>query len=531
MMHRLMPALALGLLSGCLVDPDVTVLYETSPPGDASQLEAGADARIDLWGTDAPASDLPADSWRESGADLPSDLSGEPGADLPATDLPKPDLPALDLGIPPLGSGNARLIYGDTTPTVVHRSWSGPAATAWSTAAGLLQVTKPAAWTRSEVSPTTPGDEAAAVFGSDSSGTELKLLTRSTAASWSTAWSTTAIAVSESGKRGFDLAYEQSSGDLLVVYSNNTATPRYRTRSGGSWSAEQGLPLNDGGSPNPDLNSGTALWVELVPRPGSNEVALLYGDANAVLAVIVWDGSQWKTSVAKTLATNLKQSSGTGGLFQRCFDGAWEGQSGDLLVAWGAAGLGGYRSATLSGTSWTNLPDFTGTPGEVDFVDLAGQAGGDLVAGVMMDQGGGVERMVLATWNGSAWNAAEHDADARDVNNVSQGDASAAVAWVDATTAIAIYADNASGVLDWARWTSGTNWVVQPDVAVAGKGETESVFLVPIPGKSQVMVVFSDSKSQLGAAVYDGASWNTSQWLSSGVARLDSAPFSLAFQK
>ena len=515
MIHRLMPALALGLLSGCLVDPNVAALYETSPP-DGSRVEGGTDAGIDL-----PARDLPADFSGEPGGDLLADLSGEPGSDLPAVDLPTSDLPAPDLGLPPLGSGNARLVYGDTTPTVVHRAWS--AASGWSTAAGLLTATKPAAWTLNEVSPTTPGDEAALVLSSDASGTELKLLTRSTAANWSTAWSTTAIAVSESGKRGFDLAYEQSSGDLLVVYSNNTATPRYRTRSGGSWSAEQGLPIN--------LNSGTALWVELVPRPGSNEVALLFADANADLVVVVWDGSQWRTSSAKALETNLKPNSGTGGLFQRCFDGAWEGQSGDLLVAWGVAGLGGYRSATLSGTSWTNLPAFTGTSGEIDFVDLAGQAGSDLIAGVMMDQGGGVERMVLATWSGSAWNAAEYDSDTRDVNNVSQGDASAAVAWVNATTAIAVYADNASGVLDWARWTSGTNWVVQPDVTVAGKGETESVFLVPIPGKSQVMAVFSDSKSQLGAGIYDGTSWTMSQWLSSAVARLDSAPFSLAFQK
>jgi hypothetical protein len=45
------------------------------------------------------------------------------------------------------------------------------------------------------------------------------------------------------------------------------------------------------------------------------------------------------------------------------------------------------------------------------------------------------------------------------------------------------------------------------------------------------MAVFSDSKSQLGAGVYNGTSWTMSSWLSSAVTALDSAPFSLAFQK
>ena len=34
-------------------------------------------------------------------------------------------------------------------------------------------------------------------------------------------------------------------------------------------------------NPNPDPNTGKVLWVELVPRPGTNDIALLYADANA----------------------------------------------------------------------------------------------------------------------------------------------------------------------------------------------------------------------------------------------------------
>jgi hypothetical protein len=534
-MRHLTMTLVPLLLSGCLTEADITKLYETS----VGTPDSGADTRphtdgpsVDQPQGDGPTSDVPTTDAPTT--DAPK--TDAPTTDAPKTDLPKPDLIAPDQGPPPLGAGNARLLYGDNIPSVLHRTWSPTSG--WSPPTSFTPTTKTVVWTLNQVSPKVAGDEAALVFTFDASSTELRMMTRGSAAGWSKAWSSTSISLAEHNKRGFDLAYEQASGDLLVVYSNNTDTPRYRTRTAaGSWSAEKGLPLNDGASfPNPDVNSGKVLWIELVPRPGSNEVALLYADANADLVVVVWDGSQWKSSAAKALELDLKQNPNSGTVHQRCFDGAYEGKTGDLLVAWGRSKVDGFFSSWLSTTTglWNPLPAFTNTTGEVDFVDLEGQAGNDLIAGVFIDEGGGIERLMVATWDGTKWvDAKEIDSQIRDVNDKAYGDFPAAVGWVSNTTAVAVYPDNQTGTLDWAAWatTSTTGWLIQLDVPILNKGYTESVLLARVPGKNELMLVYTDSTSKLGWGVFNGSSWSMSTLLSPNVAALDSMPFSLAFQK
>ena len=159
-----------------------------------------------------------------------------------------------------------------------------------------------------------------------------------------------------SGKRGFDVAFEALSGDILVVYSNNTPTPVYRARSGGTWSAETALPLNDGVGPNPDPNTGIVHWIELASRPGSNEIALGYSDANNDLVVIVWNGTQWLTATAVALETTLTTFTPTTVVENRCFDLAYESLSGDLMAAWGSSTLNGFTSAIRPAASSTPPP-------------------------------------------------------------------------------------------------------------------------------------------------------------------------------
>ena len=103
------------------------------------------------------------------------------------------------------------------------------------------------------------------------STTSLDLL-RWNGSAWSLDWNSVTIAPPQAGKRGFDITYEQNSGDAMVVYSNNTSTPRYRTRTAGIWSAETALPSAP--------LSGVVQWVQLAARPGTNEIGLAYSDAN-----------------------------------------------------------------------------------------------------------------------------------------------------------------------------------------------------------------------------------------------------------
>jgi hypothetical protein len=516
------PALTLLLgalgLAGCFVGPDTSLMVRMP--------EAGTDA--------APGEHLQSDS---AEADL-SPTDQQPPRDLLSDALAPgdlaPDLPGPDQGSPPLGTDTARVFYGEIGPQLLERSWAF-AGDVWS-APFNVAAAKQVLWVTNKVSPATTGDEVAAVLTADTGGLSISALQRNGPV-WTESWSHTSSVVTHADKRGFDVAYEASSGDLLFVYSADSATPVYRTRSGGSWSSQQSLPLNDGLGPNPDPNSGTVLWVELVARPGSDEIALLYADDNSALVAMVWSGSAWVTASATTLATNLKENPTSHLVHQRAFDGAYETQTGDLVVAWGVQGQAGFTSAfkPQGSSSWTSVANVALYTGLVEFVDLAGDPASDRIAGVFIDEGNGTERLGLAMWEGSGWvDTKEGDSQIRDVNDQAFGDFPAGVAWVGTTsTAVCVYPDNETGTLDWALWTASAGWMLQADAPIPAKSYTESVALAAVPNQSAVMALVSDSNNKLHSALYSGGSWNVSnggQPISGQLSSLASLPFSLDFQ-
>ena len=110
---------------------------------------------------------------------------------------------------------------------------------------------------------------------------------------------------------------------------------------------------------------------------------------------------------------------------------------------------------------------------------------------------------------------------------VASGDIAGGVAWVGSSgVAICVYPNRVGGTLDWARWTSGSGWVVQTDVVIAGKGITESILMRSLKTQNRVMTLFSDSNSKLYAADYDGTTWTvTSPELESSLSSVTSMPF------
>ena len=232
------------------------------------------------------------------------------------------------------------------------------------------------------------------------------------------------------------------------MYSNNTDTPVYRTLVGGTWSAETALPLNDGGGPNPDPNSGVVFWVELTSRPGTDEVALAYVDANADLVTIVWDGGQWLTATAQMQDATIKTNPISGQVSNRAFDIAYESSSGRLMVAWARDGVYGfwYTTKAAGATTYATAAQVAAAPnnGVPHFIDLAAEPGTNRIACGAFDMGDGTERLGLSTWDGSAWvNAAEYDSHIRDVNDTATGDFQGCVAWVGTSgVAVCVYSDD-----------------------------------------------------------------------------------------
>ncbi len=198
--------------------------------------------------------------------------------------------------------------------------------------------------------------------------------------------------------RGFDIAYEQNSGDAIVIYETSTTanqTVGFRTWNGTVWSGETLLSIPTG------VNN-TSNWIKLEPRSGSDEIMLVIQDSNLDIYALRWDGTSWVNGQLLTTAGTINTSDG--------FDIAWEGVSGDALVMYGTGTALNFW--TFSGGVWTNgtagsTCTNTGTgPGcltpaaVVHQLKLTSGSGNNYIAMILIDAGADVTAQM---WDGTQW--------------------------------------------------------------------------------------------------------------------------------
>jgi hypothetical protein len=130
--------------------------------------------------------------------------------------------------------------------------------------------------------------------------------------------------------QSFDAAFEQSSGDLMVVTGYpNVNTLWYWTWSGGSWSGYQSASV-----PN---NSSVYRWTKLAPQPGTDKIGFIgmgenipsSGYEQTAVSVAIWNGSAWgNTSTPYSYGCN----NGTDAIdIQAVRSGTY---AGDLVAVW-----------------------------------------------------------------------------------------------------------------------------------------------------------------------------------------------------
>lgn len=72
---------------------------------------------------------------------------------------------------------------------------------------------------------------------------------------------------------------------------------------------------------------------------------------------------------------------------------------------------------------------------------------------------------------------------------------------------------------------------LEPDIAFAGKGFTESIAIASAPGSDRLVVALSDANLRLYATTYNGVSWQLSNQgmpLTNVISSGTSVPFSIA---
>jgi hypothetical protein len=294
---------------------------------------------------------------------------------------------------------------------------------------------------------------------------------------WTNDWS---VAVGGTGStRRFDIAYETSSGDVMVLYATNATTTNelaYRTKAGSSscgsasWASATNL--------DPVRTSGVVQWVKLAwdKRAGQSLITAIWADGASALSSMVWSGTAWGNEPTAALSTTLQVSAAAQDVDD--FSVAYESTSGDVMVVWGitvAAGANGVRYATCTGgTSACTWSAVTTPPTWLDDAtnqDLAANPNSDEM--VFASIGKNQSDLQVGYWSGAAWtNTANVDTTAV---LPAAGGHSVAASWLTSgatTRSIVAYADATATATSLSYYAGNVGvFTVQTDFVMA-----------PVPG-------------------------------------------------
>lgn len=342
---------------------------------------------------------------------------------------------------------------------------------------------------------------------------------------WTLDWGMSLTA--NTAHRGGAVAYEQTSGNALVVHFEGTANPRFRAWDGTDWTAD--APVFDLGAPG----TGTVDWIELAADPTSDRIALVYSDSNNDVHAVIWDGDDWdETGTATTLTVD-------GSVFRdlRDVQAAYDSAGNLVVVVARDQGFNDYRMTSGTDT-WVSGGYHVMFNGNAAFIDLAVEPGGDRMTVAVVDQDAGVERLAGGVWSGATWAASswndtgQIDAGFPHWETTPDGPFWASVAWVgNSGTAVIVASDRHAGSDDdlaWYTWVAGSGWNGQTDLAVPGlTSHIRSLQAESFQDQNALMVAFSDQGGNLRAGRYDGTSWTFSGVLNANLPAALYKPFSL----
>lgn len=412
-----------------------------------------------------------------------------------------PDLPQSNLGfhvplaldgftsLEPEGARAAYALAGDAR--IRTRAWRR-ASDDWATALRTQTLGTEVRWLVHRVSSGPAPEEIMAAQLDTGNGATIVVRTWD-ARRWSDATPavlTSAISAANAGERGFDVEHEALSGQVLLVHVDGAQNVVSRTLTAGQWSAPETVFT-------PALNTGTVLWTELVPRPGTDEIALVALDDAQRLTAALWDGTQWTRPILLATMVNELRA------FQ-AFDAAWEGQSGDLLVAWGYSQFAEetrYATLTRATDTWTT-GQFVSTDALGKSLKLASDPTSDRIVAVF-GEGTSDDDVGVSVWTGTLWNNTAE----MTLTGIAQSRAME-VGWLGTSgLAFAVYRDQAqTGAFQWARLNSG-GWRKMSEVFLPGVGKLVQAEARLVPGTSRVSMLMLDDAGALWAIEHDGTGW------------------------
>ncbi len=288
-------------------------------------------------------------------------------------------------------------------------------------------------------------------------------------------------------RRGFDIAYEQISGDAMVVYMDmglDDGVPRYRIWNGTGWGGGASV---DGTNPG----TGDVWWVRLAANPNSNEMVLVTLDDWEDIRAQVWDGSSWGNPIQITNSARIDR--------YQCFDVVYD-TGGNATVVW--ADQSSVKSHVWNGTAWSAASDVYSFTDNVYWIKLASDPNSD---NILMGALDAADDISVSAWNGSAWTTtkleietASHNGDSRcfDVS-FEQASSIGMVVWSDNTH-----------IPKYRTWNAtDDSWSSESSASSIGMNYVSWVQLTPDTESDEIFLMTSDGDNDINIQRWDGSSW------------------------
>lgn len=291
------------------------------------------------------------------------------------------------------------------------------------------------------------------------------------------------------GTRMFDIAYEQSSGDAMFVYWNQTDSKLYYQYSNSfSFSSKAAVSTSF---------SSQVYWVRLRSKPSSDEIVAAWMCSDRKIYAKVWNGSSWGNEVQIT--SNARDAG------KACFDIAYETQSGVAMVAHCDDNSSNPLYRVWNGSSWSSESSMSSIGTYGYYLRLAPDPASDAILCAVQDQDNDLN---VQYWNGSSWSGVSELETSINRNNMRQYD----IAYENGGgEALIVYSSDWSSNPRYRTW-NGSSWSAESTCASVGDDQVV-IKLTTGTSTGEVLVQMTNDSAHLDAFVWNGSSFGTNQTL------------------
>ncbi len=306
---------------------------------------------------------------------------------------------------------------------------------------------------------------------------------------------------------GTDVAYEQQSGDAVVVWTGGNTYPnqlRYQVWNGSSWTAPASIAAYTGSEPK---------QMQLAANPNSDEMVLVINDSSENDYALVWDGSSWGNLQPLASSTTDDRTD----IFV-----AYEQQSGRAMVVYGN-GTSSVYYRIWNGSIWSGANSVvppSGVDGYARWTTLGSDPNSNRIVMGVTTSG---SDPWLSVWNGSSWDTSV---------------LASALNSTPTTTApnIAVAFESRSGpshggkrVLrqqdDLQDLDKRHRLVNRKHPPICGYQRHNSMMLYSDPISDQLMYVVQDGGQDVNYIHWDGSGWGAATELESASGETKNQPF------